>query len=181
MKTAVTRDLAQIRVQIEEFLKNAREPALLEPGEELLPLSGENYSLEMRGSRLTLQAWDRTRNWSRRHRSGLVPLAPSLALRPVFSHSLRYLAPLLWAHELTAPPRSDDGHRKRIYPKLFERGDHSIEPRLLLVEFSDCLAQIHVRRLAIQLPRTGRFFHRRKSHIASESTTLRRRHVTTGK
>ena len=66
MKTAVTRDLAQIRVQIEEFLKNAREPALLEPGEELLPLSGENYSLEMRGSRLTLQAWDRTRNWSRR-------------------------------------------------------------------------------------------------------------------
>src|ERR1035441_7707320 len=41
MKTAVTRDLAQIRVQIEEFLKNAREPALLEPGEELLPLSGE--------------------------------------------------------------------------------------------------------------------------------------------
>jgi len=66
MKTAVTRDLAQIRVQIEEFLKNAREPALLEPGEELLPLSGDNYSLEMRGSRLTLQAWDRTRNWSRR-------------------------------------------------------------------------------------------------------------------
>src|ERR1022692_3549989 len=66
MKTAVTRDLAQIRVHIEEFLKNAREPALLEPGEELLPLSGENYSLEMRGSRLTLQAWDRTRNWSRR-------------------------------------------------------------------------------------------------------------------
>src|ERR1022692_4181831 len=66
MKTAVTRDLAQMRARIEDFLKSAREPALLEPGEELLPLSGENYSLEMRGSRLTLQAWDRTRNWSRR-------------------------------------------------------------------------------------------------------------------
>src|ERR1035437_9869712 len=66
MKTAVTRDLAEIRAQIENILKSAREPALLEPGEELLPLSGENYSLEMRGSRLTLQAWDRTRNWSRR-------------------------------------------------------------------------------------------------------------------
>ena len=66
MKTAVTRDLARIRAEIEDFLKNAREPALLEPGEELLPLTGENHALEMRGSRLTLQAWDRTRNWSRR-------------------------------------------------------------------------------------------------------------------
>src|ERR1022692_3474833 len=66
MKTAVTRDLAQMRARIEDFLKSAREPALLEPGEELLPLDAENYSLEMRGSRLTLQAWDRTRNWSRR-------------------------------------------------------------------------------------------------------------------
>src|ERR1039457_3557604 len=66
MKTAVIRDLAQIRAQIEEFLKSAREPALLEPGEELLPLTAENYALEMRGSRLPLQAGDRTRNWSRR-------------------------------------------------------------------------------------------------------------------
>jgi hypothetical protein len=66
MKIAVTRDLAQIRAHIEDFLKGAREPALLEPGEELLPLNADNYSLEMRGSRLTLQAWDRTRNWSRR-------------------------------------------------------------------------------------------------------------------
>ena len=66
MKTAVTRDLAQIRAHIEDFLKSARQPALLEPGEELLPLTAENYALEMRGSRLTLQAWDRTRNWSRR-------------------------------------------------------------------------------------------------------------------
>jgi hypothetical protein len=51
---------------MEEFLRTAREPALLEPGEELLPLSSDNYALEMRGSRLTLQAWDRTRNWTRR-------------------------------------------------------------------------------------------------------------------
>ncbi len=66
MKTAVTRDLAEIRAQVESFLAGAREPALLEPGEELLPLTMENHALEMRGSRLTLQAWDRTRNWSRR-------------------------------------------------------------------------------------------------------------------
>ncbi len=59
-------DAAELRAAIEEFLKSAREPALLEPGEELLPLSGDNFVLEMRGSRLTLAAWDRTRNWSRR-------------------------------------------------------------------------------------------------------------------
>ncbi|HKA00124.1 MAG TPA: hypothetical protein VKE70_26620, partial [Candidatus Solibacter sp.] len=49
-----------------EFLKNCREPALLEAGEEMMPLAGDNYALEIRGSRLTLQAWDRTRNWTRR-------------------------------------------------------------------------------------------------------------------
>ncbi len=39
---------------------------MLEPGEELLPLTGGNHTLEIRGSRLTMQAWDRTRNWTRR-------------------------------------------------------------------------------------------------------------------
>jgi hypothetical protein len=55
-----------VRGAIEAFLREAREPALLEPGEEILRLSEDNYTLELRGSRLTLQAWDRTRNWSRR-------------------------------------------------------------------------------------------------------------------
>ena len=43
MKSPVTRDLSEIRAQIETFLKAAREPALLEPGEDLLPLNAENY------------------------------------------------------------------------------------------------------------------------------------------
>jgi hypothetical protein len=51
---------------IEEFLRKARRPALLEPGEEILPLLADSYELGMRGSRLTLQAWDRTRNIVRR-------------------------------------------------------------------------------------------------------------------
>src|SRR5262245_47479354 len=54
------------RRAIEAFLKQCREPSLLEPGEELLPLNAENLSLEVRGGRLTLQAWDRTRNLTRR-------------------------------------------------------------------------------------------------------------------
>lgn len=51
---------------IERFLKSSRRPALLEPGEPLLPLESDNYSLQMRSSRLTLQAWDESRNLVRR-------------------------------------------------------------------------------------------------------------------
>jgi hypothetical protein len=60
------RSAEETRTLIEAFLENARQPAVLEPGEELLPLTGGNFSLELRSGRLTLQAWDRTRNLSRR-------------------------------------------------------------------------------------------------------------------
>ena len=60
------RSAADAQAAIERFLKACRQPALLEPGEELLPLSAGNFVLETRGSRLTLQAWDRTRNLVRR-------------------------------------------------------------------------------------------------------------------
>ena len=58
--------MEQIRAAILTFLKSAKQPALLEPGEEVLPLTGDNFALELRGGRLTLQAWDRTRNLTRR-------------------------------------------------------------------------------------------------------------------
>jgi len=57
---------ADARAVIEEFLRKCAEPAILEPGEELLLLTGDNFALETRGSRLTLQAWDLTRNFTRR-------------------------------------------------------------------------------------------------------------------
>jgi hypothetical protein len=60
------RSAPEIRAVIESFLKNCRQPALLEPGEQVLPLTAENFSLEFRGSRLTIEAWDRTHNLSRR-------------------------------------------------------------------------------------------------------------------
>jgi len=56
----------EIRTAIEAFLKNSKQPALLEPGEELLPIKEDNFALDLRGGRLTLQAWDRTRNLTRR-------------------------------------------------------------------------------------------------------------------
>jgi hypothetical protein len=57
---------ADAQAAIERFLQSARRPALLEPGEPLLPLAADNYTLQLRSSRLTLQAWDQTRNLVRR-------------------------------------------------------------------------------------------------------------------
>ena len=39
---SVPRPAGELRYVIEEFLKSAKEPALLEPGEDLLPLTGDN-------------------------------------------------------------------------------------------------------------------------------------------
>jgi hypothetical protein len=60
------RSAEETRAAIETFLKNCRQPALLEPGEEILPLAADNLALDLRGARLTLQAWDRNRNLTRR-------------------------------------------------------------------------------------------------------------------
>lgn len=54
------------RAAVERFLQSARKPALLEPGEDLIPLNEGSFVLEMRQSRLTLQAWDEKRNIVRR-------------------------------------------------------------------------------------------------------------------
>jgi hypothetical protein len=43
------RTAPEIRAVIESFLKNCRQPALLEPGQEVLPLTADNFSLESRG------------------------------------------------------------------------------------------------------------------------------------
>ncbi len=59
------RSAEETRAQIESFLQNCRQPALLEPGEELIPLAGNQFALGFRGPRLMLEAWDRTRNLAR--------------------------------------------------------------------------------------------------------------------
>jgi len=56
----------EMRAAIDAFVKKCKEPALMEPGEELLLIAPDNFVIESRGSRLTLQAWDRTRNLTRR-------------------------------------------------------------------------------------------------------------------
>ncbi len=51
---------------IERFLKASRQPYLLEPGEELLPLKEGSFWIERKDSRLTIEAWSDKRNLSRR-------------------------------------------------------------------------------------------------------------------
>jgi hypothetical protein len=74
------RSAEAIRAVIETFLKDCKQPALLEPGEELFPITAENFSLDLRGSRLTLQAWDRTRNLTRRVTEAGKPTSARLEL-----------------------------------------------------------------------------------------------------
>jgi hypothetical protein len=72
--------MEEIRAAIAAFLKNSKQPALLEPGEELLPLTEDNFALDLRGGRLTLQAWDRTRNLTRRVTAIQEPTAARLEI-----------------------------------------------------------------------------------------------------
>src|SRR5438445_5832411 len=63
---AAARDVDGIHQAIERFLKASRQPYLLEPGEELLPLKEGSYSVERKDSMLRIEAWSDTRNLSRR-------------------------------------------------------------------------------------------------------------------
>jgi hypothetical protein len=74
------RSAEDTRTMIEGFLKSCKEPALLEPGEDLIPITADNFTLELRGSRLTLQAWDRTRSFARRITSIKAPTTARLEL-----------------------------------------------------------------------------------------------------
>jgi hypothetical protein len=48
------RSAEEIRSAIEGFLKKCKQPALLEPGEELFALTAENLTLDVRGSRFRI-------------------------------------------------------------------------------------------------------------------------------
>ncbi|MEK7409624.1 MAG: hypothetical protein AAB225_31540 [Acidobacteriota bacterium] len=57
---------AEAEAAINRFLSASRQPALLEPGEEPLPLQPDTHALEWRAGRLMMQAWSETRNLARR-------------------------------------------------------------------------------------------------------------------
>jgi hypothetical protein len=60
------RSAEELLAAVERFLKASQKPALLEPGEEMIPLTGGNFAIEASNSRLTLQAWNERRNVVRR-------------------------------------------------------------------------------------------------------------------
>jgi hypothetical protein len=58
--------MSHTREAIDSFVRSARQPALLEPGEPLLPFTPETFHYEDQASHVLLQAWDETRNIVRR-------------------------------------------------------------------------------------------------------------------
>jgi hypothetical protein len=55
-----------LRSVVERFVAAAAQPAVLDPGEEPLPLTAENWTLSEWNGRLTLQVWETHRNLVRR-------------------------------------------------------------------------------------------------------------------
>ncbi len=60
------RSAEELQAAVERFLNSSKQPALLEPGEEIIRITGGNLAMETRDSRFTLQAWDERRNVVRR-------------------------------------------------------------------------------------------------------------------
>lgn len=72
---------AETQAAIERFLDRARKPALLEPGEDPILLEPGQYAVERRDERLRIQAWDKTRNTTRRILGVIEESAGKLELR----------------------------------------------------------------------------------------------------
>jgi hypothetical protein len=58
-----------VRDAIEQFLKTAAQPVVIEPGEDPLPIQADKFVLATRGEACTLECWDETRNLVRRIRA----------------------------------------------------------------------------------------------------------------
>jgi hypothetical protein len=58
--------MSNAREAIDSFVRSARRPALLEPGEPLLPFTPETFHYEDQPTHVLVQAWDETRNITRR-------------------------------------------------------------------------------------------------------------------
>jgi hypothetical protein len=72
--------LEEIDSAVTRFLQASSKPVLIDPGEDPLPIAADNFVLELRGSAVTLECWNTTRNLVRRvrgvhsERSGQVEL-----------------------------------------------------------------------------------------------------------
>ena len=53
---------------IERFLKSSRQPVLIEPGDDPLPIAPDSFAVTARGERFTIECWSQARNLVRRVR-----------------------------------------------------------------------------------------------------------------
>jgi len=65
-RRAPGRSADELQAAVERFLKASRKPALLEPGEPVIPITGTNFLLQVSSARFTVQAWNDERNVVRR-------------------------------------------------------------------------------------------------------------------
>lgn len=56
----------EARAAIERFLQGAKKPVLIEPGEDPFVIASDRFTLTERGSVVTLECWDESRNLVRR-------------------------------------------------------------------------------------------------------------------
>jgi hypothetical protein len=61
-------DSHEVYLAIERFLKASRQPVLMEPGEDPLPIVPDRFAVECRGEVVRLECWSETRNLVRRVR-----------------------------------------------------------------------------------------------------------------
>jgi hypothetical protein len=66
--TRAKSDPLSAHAAIERFLVSARQPVLLEPGDDPLPVTSTNFSLTARGNVVTIECWNDTKNLVRRVR-----------------------------------------------------------------------------------------------------------------
>src|SRR5690242_1124864 len=60
------KDAEGARAAIERFLQSSRQPVLIDPGEPQFAITPENFHLEARDGRVTVQIWDRDRTLFRK-------------------------------------------------------------------------------------------------------------------
>ncbi len=104
------------------FLEAARKPAVLDPGDDPIPIGADNFKLERRGEAATLEIWSETRNLVRRLRAVHSEHRGRLELEVErFGGLTGRLALVDLAH-----PASRDASRRGARLKYRERFRHSL-------------------------------------------------------
>jgi hypothetical protein len=104
------------------FLEAARKPAVLDPGDDPIPIGGDNFKLVRRGETATLEIWSETRNLVRRLRAVHSEHRGRLELEVErFGGRAGRLALVDLAH-----PASRDSSRRGARLKYRERFRHSL-------------------------------------------------------